>query len=153
MQNSSSSAVTESRRRNSDQTTAPSSSAAKSRRESDGPSTPGNASGALGGGFGPAGLPWPASERRHVRELVGLNGVKRIEGWRSSKSYELWREDFQHHLRTREIQFDLPHQLARLRGARSIPDEEIKAIFAALAESVVTYEAACEVGPMNPSTA
>ena len=52
------------------------------RRESEG----------AGSGFVGLGLGTASGERRTVKEFVGGNGVRRIEGWRASKSYELWRE-------------------------------------------------------------
>lgn len=52
------------------------------RRESEG----------AGSGFVALGLGTANGERRTVKEFVGGNGVRRMEGWRASKSYELWRE-------------------------------------------------------------
>ena len=55
-------------------------------------------------------------------------------------------QDIKHSLATKPIQgFDLLHQLARLRYAKSISDREAEAIFRALAENLYTYDHVTEV--------
>lgn len=114
------------------------------------------------GGLGPDG-------RRTVAEWIGPAGIKRIEAWRRTQSYELWKEvrsrrvclsfegsrltcprltllqDFAEHQRTTKLSFDLPHQLARLRSTRPIPEREAVAIFRTFATEVQTYDQVVEV--------
>lgn len=113
--------------------------------------------------------------RRTVAEWVGPAGVRRIEAWRGTQSCELCKDvrprpaplslslcssactddpacppappdqDFAEFRRTTTLSFDLPHQLARLRSARSIPEREAVAIFHAFAAEVRSYEQVVEV--------
>ncbi|CED83201.1 Arf3-interacting protein 1, N-terminal domain [Phaffia rhodozyma] len=91
-----------------------------------------------------------AAERRMVKTFVGIHGVRRIEGWRATKSYELWKQDFDQHVSSSTLQFDLNHQLSRLRNARSMSTGEAELIFRSLGENVKTYDQVVEVLAQTP---
>ncbi|KAK4689547.1 hypothetical protein P7C73_g555, partial [Tremellales sp. Uapishka_1] len=70
----------------------------------------------------------------------------RIDAWRKTRSYKLYQEDWNADMHGRAIKdFDVRHQIARLRKAKKMPDSEAEAMFVALADGVQTYDQVIEV--------
>ncbi|KAG7553659.1 hypothetical protein FFLO_02944 [Filobasidium floriforme] len=67
--------------------------------------------------------------------------ANRIEGWRRTRSYRYWREDFRTWLDSPFAvpQLDVQHQLSRLRNAKTMSESEAALIYRSLAASVTTY--------------
>lgn len=55
------------------------------------------------------------------------------------------RQDWAQATKRRKIDFDVQHQVARLRVGKSMSDQEAERIFSALAQGVRTYEQVVEV--------
>ncbi|KAH8925416.1 spindle pole body interacting protein [Atractiella rhizophila] len=76
----------------------------------------------------------------------------RIEGWRATKSYRIWREDFAKYLENKSIQgFDVWYQLTRIRLGRKLPPSETLYISRALAQNTRTDDQITELLSMTPS--
>ncbi|KAG8907144.1 hypothetical protein FRB99_005252 [Tulasnella sp. 403] len=72
--------------------------------------------------------------------------ASRIEGWRLTKSYEYWHQDFQAWLEARPIKvMDIQHQIARLRNAKNLPDAEVDLIMRSMYVGVRTYDQIVEL--------
>ncbi|ORY28496.1 putative cell polarity protein [Naematelia encephala] len=83
-------------------------------------------------------------EQTKQREMWA-NG-HRIDAWRKTKSYKLFAKDWAKGIKNRPIRdFDVQHQIARLRTAKNMSDLEADAIFHALAEGVRTYDRIVEL--------
>ena len=80
------------------------------------------------------------------RELSANAG--RIEGWRRTKAYEIYKEAWlrSQQIRLRPIQeIDLHHQIARLRFGKKLSTDEVEAIMKRLKEGVRSDEQIVEV--------
>jgi len=67
--------------------------------------------------------------------------ASRIEAWRRTESYKLFRIDAQSAMAESPIQgFDVVHQLWRLRQAKKMPDGEAELIMRTLAQNLQTYD-------------
>ncbi|WWD18448.1 hypothetical protein CI109_102900 [Kwoniella shandongensis] len=88
-----------------------------------------------------------ADEAAKQREMWA-NGY-RIDAWRKTKSYKLYAKDWASRLKRRAIQFDVQHQVARLRVGKNMSDAEAEAIFSALASEVKTYDQVVEQYPVG----
>ncbi|KAI9067011.1 spindle pole body interacting protein [Trametes sanguinea] len=85
-----------------------------------------------------------ADETTCARDLA-VN-ASRIEAWRRTECYKLFQADWKHVVATNPIQgFDLPHQLSRLRFAKSMSDGEAELIFRTIAENLHTYDQVTEL--------
>ncbi|KAE8540973.1 hypothetical protein D1P53_002326 [Cryptococcus gattii VGV] len=69
----------------------------------------------------------------------------RIDAWRKTNSYKLFAKDWDSRVKRRAIEFDVQHQLARLRMGKNLSDGEAHAIFSALSNGVRTYEQVVEL--------
>ncbi|KAH9941624.1 mesa protein [Epithele typhae] len=88
--------------------------------------------------------PFFADDGAAGKELAANAG--RIEAWRRTECYKLFQEDFTYTMSIKPIAaFDLSHQLARLRYARSISDREAEAIFRSLSENLNSYDQVTEL--------
>jgi hypothetical protein len=54
-------------------------------------------------------------------------------------------KDFAQHMKSRAIEFDIQHQIARLRVGKNMSDDEADTIFYALVTAITTYEQVLEV--------
>ncbi|KAI0642652.1 spindle pole body interacting protein [Trametes meyenii] len=74
------------------------------------------------------------------------SNASRVEAWRRTDCYKLYQADWKSTLTTNPIQgFDLPHQLSRLRFAKSMSDGEAELIFRAISENLQTYDQVTEL--------
>ncbi|KAI0656871.1 spindle pole body interacting protein [Cubamyces menziesii] len=72
--------------------------------------------------------------------------ASRIEAWRRTECYKLFQADWKHVVATNPIQgFDLPHQLSRLRFAKSMSDGEAELIFRTISENLHSYDQVTEL--------
>ena len=69
----------------------------------------------------------------------------RIDAWRKTNSYKLLAKDWANAQKISIFNFDLPHQIARFRYGKKMPDSEAEAIFLTLARTVRSYEQVVEV--------
>ncbi|TFY69315.1 hypothetical protein EVG20_g3200 [Dentipellis fragilis] len=77
--------------------------------------------------------------------------ASRIEGWRRTKTYQYFQQDFERSLRTNALQgFDVMHQLWRLRHAKNMNDLEVELIMRSMAENVQTYDQVVELLALSP---
>ncbi|EKM58113.1 uncharacterized protein PHACADRAFT_139764 [Phanerochaete carnosa HHB-10118-sp] len=84
-----------------------------------------------------------------ARELAA--NASRIEAWRRTQSYELWKHDFNKLRENSPIQgVDVSHQLWRLRHAKRMPDNEVELIMRTLAETVQAYDPVTELLSLLP---
>ncbi|WVQ71892.1 hypothetical protein IAR50_001434 [Cryptococcus sp. DSM 104548] len=84
-----------------------------------------------------------ADEHMKQREMWA-NG-HRIDAWRKTNSYKLYTKDWESRTKRRAIEFDINHQISRLRMAKNMSDSEADAIFSSLANGVRTYEQVVEL--------
>ncbi|GAA5824786.1 hypothetical protein JCM10212_004929 [Sporobolomyces blumeae] len=78
-------------------------------------------------------------EAHGTREIV--RDSARIEGWMATRSYKLYREHFKRSLEFAPLRdFDLVHQLSRLRQGRQLCPGEVQLIVQTLAQSVQSDE-------------
>ena len=97
----------------------------------------------LNGQLGSGALPY--GDRDSELRDIQLNAM-RAEGWRSSHSYKLFREDEAQRLRSRSISsFDCPYQIGRLRRSKMLAPGEADMIFEAIASAVQTSPQIIEV--------
>ena len=100
-----------------------------------------------------------------VRELSA--NASRIEGWRKTNTYQYclqvswitllrmmfciqWIQDFARYRETCAIRdFDVVHQLSRLRLSKNVPDVEMEAITRAISENLMSYEQMIEVSGVS----
>lgn len=76
---------------------------------------------------------------------VGINAM-RVEGWRSTESYRLYRQAFVQAENLQDVEsFDLGHQLARLRRSKKLPHNECELIFSTIAHHLHTHEQILEL--------
>ncbi|KAI9136322.1 docking domain of Afi1 for Arf3 in vesicle trafficking-domain-containing protein [Paraphysoderma sedebokerense] len=74
-----------------------------------------------------------AKEKR--REVLG--NVARIEAWRGSRCYGYYVKDFEHRLSARSVkQFDIHHQITKLKTLQSLEDREVHFMYQALLQHV-----------------
>lgn len=79
-----------------------------------------------------------------AREMT--SNASRIEGWRSTKSYEYWQKDFQNWLEARPVKgMDIQHQIGRLRYGKNMPDGEVELIMRSMHACVRTYDQIVEL--------
>jgi len=94
--------------------------------------------GQLGSGF-------VSSDRETELKEIQSNAM-RIEAFRATESYKLYRNDEAIRERNRSIiGFDLHHQLARLRKGKKLQSSECELIFTTVAKSIKTTEQIIEV--------
>jgi len=85
------------------------------------------------------------SDETSVSRELAWN-ASRIDGWRLTKSYEHWQQDFQTWLEVRPIKkMDVQHQISRLRYAKTLPDSEMDLIMHTMYEDVRTYQQIVEL--------
>ncbi|WWC70797.1 uncharacterized protein I206_104749 [Kwoniella pini CBS 10737] len=84
-----------------------------------------------------------ADEQGKQREMWA--NVHRIEAWRKTRSYKLFAKDWQSRLKRRSVEFDIQHQIARLRLAKNMSDTEAEAIFSALNNGIRNYDQVIEL--------
>ncbi|ODN98332.1 hypothetical protein L198_03576 [Cryptococcus wingfieldii CBS 7118] len=84
-----------------------------------------------------------ADEQMKQREMWA-NG-HRIDAWRKTNSYKLFSKDWESRTKRRAIEFDIHHQISRLRMTKNMSDSEADAIFSSLANGVRTYEQVVEL--------
>ncbi|RUP42959.1 hypothetical protein BC936DRAFT_137837 [Jimgerdemannia flammicorona] len=78
------------------------------------------------------------------RELIG--NINRIEGWRSTISYQYYQKDFQKALQSRSIKnIDMYRQISKLKMLKMMPDNEVETIYKAFLENAVSEEQMHEV--------
>ncbi|ORX87658.1 spindle pole body interacting protein [Anaeromyces robustus] len=71
--------------------------------------------------------------------------INRIEGWRKTRSYELYVKDFHKNMLRRSVRcVDIRRQALALRNEVSISDEQLSGIMTALAENISTDEQVLE---------
>ncbi|KAG8987929.1 hypothetical protein FRB90_003066 [Tulasnella sp. 427] len=96
----------------------------------------------LGGSLG-SGMVFMDDATR-AREMT--SNASRIEGWRGTKSYEYWQQDFQNWLEARPVKgFDMQHQIGRLRYGKNMLDGEVELIVRSLHACVRTYDQIVEL--------
>lgn len=101
----------------------------------------------LDGSLG-SGIVFP-DEAVAFKELTA--NASRIEGWRRTKSYQYYVQDFKRYRATAAIQgFDLSHQLLRLRLVKNLPDAEVELIVRSIADNLRTYEQIVELLAFMP---
>ncbi|WVO14083.1 hypothetical protein L204_101711 [Cryptococcus depauperatus] len=84
-----------------------------------------------------------SDEQMKHREMWA-NG-HRIDAWRKTNSYRLYVKDWESRLKRRTIEFDVQHQISRLRLGKNMSDSEADAIFSSLSNGVKTYEQVTEL--------
>jgi len=87
--------------------------------------------------------PYFTDEISKRREII--YNINRIEGWRKTKSYELYTKDFHKNLLRQSVRcVDLRRQATVLRNETSISPERLNAIMKALSENITTDEQVLE---------
>ncbi|WRT67755.1 uncharacterized protein IL334_004727 [Kwoniella shivajii] len=84
-----------------------------------------------------------ADEQSKNRELWA--NAHRVEAWRKTGSYKLFAKDWQSRMKKRSVEFDVQHQIARLRSAKNMSDAEAETIFNALNNGINDYDQVVEL--------
>ncbi|WVQ78521.1 hypothetical protein IAT38_000607 [Cryptococcus sp. DSM 104549] len=89
-----------------------------------------------------------ADDQKRQQEMA--TNSHRIDAWRKTNSYKLYVKDWQSRVKRRAIEFDIQHQVSRLRMGKNLSDGEADAIFSSLANGVRSYDQVVELLTLLP---